>query len=176
MALCSTLCVLAPAVGLVVLSGDQVAVYSELCYRTALHGVAFHPHENMVAFCAYGQSQPIHVYLYDRKGLWKHLNRSSVCSDPSSVSSDCVMLYHAVSQLEMHNVKAASTVSRAASVDTKTIRNTPDPPALQDTSSALALDQFAQATRLSLKMQYVKEQLDSALVSIHPLLLYHNYT
>lgn len=54
-----------------VLSGDQVAVYSELCYPTALHGVSFHPHENMVAFCAFGQSQPVHVYLYDRKGLWK---------------------------------------------------------------------------------------------------------
>lgn len=79
------------------------------------------------------------------------------------------MLYHAVSQLEMHNVKAMSTVSRAASVDAKTTRNTPDPPTLQDTASALALDQFAQATRLSLKMQYVKEQLDSALVSTHPL-------
>ncbi|XP_073339009.1 jouberin isoform X3 [Pagrus major] len=116
-------------------TGDQVAVYSELCYRTALHSVAFHPHENMVAFCAYGQSQPVHVYLYDRK----------------------------VSQLELHNVKAASTVSRAASVDTRTVRQTPDPPALQDTSGTSALDQFAQATRLSLKMQYVKEQLDSAL-------------
>lgn len=56
-----------------VLSGDQVAVYSELCYPTALHGVSFHPHENMVAFCAFGQSQPVHVYLYDRKGLWKHV-------------------------------------------------------------------------------------------------------
>lgn len=48
--------------------GDQVAVYSELCYPTALRGVAFHPHENMVAFCAFGQSQPVHVYLYDRRG------------------------------------------------------------------------------------------------------------
>eukprot|EP00064_Thunnus_orientalis_P012954 superscaffoldBa00002049_g12990 len=48
-------------------TGDQVAVYSELCYRTALHSVSFHPHENMVAFCAFGQSQPVHVYLYDRK-------------------------------------------------------------------------------------------------------------
>lgn len=48
--------------------GDQIAVYSELCYSTALRGVAFHPHENMVAFCAFGQSQPVHVYLYDRKG------------------------------------------------------------------------------------------------------------
>ncbi|XP_010876800.2 jouberin isoform X1 [Esox lucius] len=48
-------------------TGDQVAVYSELCYPTALRGVAFHPQENMVAFCAFGQSQPVHVYLYDHK-------------------------------------------------------------------------------------------------------------
>ncbi|KAI1895771.1 hypothetical protein AGOR_G00110200 [Albula goreensis] len=48
-------------------TGDQVAVYSELCYPTPLRDVAFHPHENMVAFCAFGQNQPVHVYLYDRK-------------------------------------------------------------------------------------------------------------
>uniref|UniRef100_A0A3Q0SS79 Abelson helper integration site 1 n=1 Tax=Amphilophus citrinellus TaxID=61819 RepID=A0A3Q0SS79_AMPCI len=100
-------------------TGDQVAVYSELCYPTALHGVSFHPHENMVAFCAFGQSQPVHVYLYDRK----------------------------------------------ASADTKTVRNTPEPLALQDTSVSAAVDQFAQATRLALKMQCVKEQLDSVLVN-----------
>lgn len=58
-------------------SGDQVAVYSELCYPTALHGVAFHPHENMVAFCAFGQSQPVHVYLYDRKGLFALTNKNT---------------------------------------------------------------------------------------------------
>lgn len=52
-----------------VFPGDQVAMYSELCYPTAIHGVSFHPHENMVAFCAFGQSQPVHVYIYDRKGL-----------------------------------------------------------------------------------------------------------
>lgn len=45
-----------------------MAVYCELCYPTALHGVSFHPHENMVAFCAFGRSQPVHVYLYDRRG------------------------------------------------------------------------------------------------------------
>lgn len=44
-------------------TGDLVAIYSELWYTTGVHGVAFHPHENMVAFCAFGQ--PIHVYLYD---------------------------------------------------------------------------------------------------------------
>ncbi|XP_027130777.1 jouberin isoform X1 [Larimichthys crocea] len=116
-------------------TGDQVAVYSELCYPTALHSVAFHPHENMVAFCAFGQSQPVHVYLYDRK----------------------------VSQLEVHNIKAASSVSRSVSADTRTIRNTPDLPALQDASGAAAMDQFAQATRLAMKMQSVKEQLNSVL-------------
>lgn len=44
-------------------TGDIAAIYSDLWYTTGVHGVAFHPHENMVAFCAFGQ--PIHVYLYD---------------------------------------------------------------------------------------------------------------
>uniref|UniRef100_A0A3Q3KJC4 SH3 domain-containing protein n=1 Tax=Monopterus albus TaxID=43700 RepID=A0A3Q3KJC4_MONAL len=101
-------------------TGDQVAVYSELCYPTALHGVSFHPHENMVAFCTFGQSQPVHVYLYDHK----------------------------------------------ASADTKTGGNTPNPFVLQDTSSVLTMDQFAQTTRLALKMQRVKQQLDSVLVNV----------
>ncbi|XP_076013611.1 jouberin isoform X2 [Genypterus blacodes] len=107
-------------------TGDQVAVYSELCYRTALHGVSFHPHENMVAFCAFGQSQPVHAYLYDHK------------------------------------------VSQLASADSKTVRHTPDPSAFQDTSPALAMDEFAHAARLALKMQCIKEQLDSVLVNNRP--------
>ncbi|XP_042356979.1 jouberin isoform X2 [Plectropomus leopardus] len=113
-------------------TGDQVAVFSELCYPTALHGVAFHPHENMVAFSAFGQGQPVLVYVYDRKA----------------------------SQMEVHSMKAAS---RLSSTDPKTIRNTPDTPALQDISAASAIDQFAHAARLALKMQCVKEQLDSVL-------------
>ncbi|XP_029982710.1 jouberin [Sphaeramia orbicularis] len=113
-------------------TGDQVAAYTELFYRTALHSVAFHPHENMVAFCAFGQSQPIHMYLYD----------------------------HKVSQLEVHNIKG---MSGAASVDTRTVRNTPDPPVFQDTSVSSTMDQFAHSTRLALKLQSVKEQLDSVL-------------
>ncbi|KAJ0062812.1 hypothetical protein NL108_008094 [Boleophthalmus pectinirostris] len=115
-------------------TGDQVAVYSELCYPSPLHGVSFHPHENMVAFCTFGQSQPIHVYIYDRK----------------------------VSQLEVHNIKG---LSRATSVDPRTVRNTPDSVLHPDTpiSSSAALDQFAQSTRLALRMQTVKEQLDSVL-------------
>ncbi|XP_074548053.1 jouberin isoform X2 [Halichoeres trimaculatus] len=111
-------------------TGDQVAVYSELCYPTALHGVSFHPHENMVAFCAFGRGQPVHVYLYDRK----------------------------VSQMEALNIKA---MSRSASTDIRTMRNTPDTPGLQDTSSAM--DQFAHTARLALKMQCIKETLNSVL-------------
>ncbi|CAB1331256.1 unnamed protein product [Coregonus sp. 'balchen'] len=95
-------------------TGDQVAVYSELCYPTALRGVAFHPHENMVAFCAFGHSQPVHVYLYDLRA------------------------------------------------DTKMFRNTSDPVTFQDTSGA-AMDCFAKAARLSMKMQRVKDKLDSVL-------------
>ncbi|XP_072313591.1 jouberin isoform X2 [Eucyclogobius newberryi] len=114
-------------------TGDQVAVYSELCYPTALHGVSFHPHENMVAFCAFGQSQPIHVYIYDRK----------------------------ISQLEVHNIRG---MSRATSVDPRTVRSTPDSALHPDTpASSSALDQFAQSTRLALRMQSVQEQLDSVL-------------
>ncbi|XP_034419269.1 jouberin [Cyclopterus lumpus] len=113
-------------------TGDQVAVYSELLYPTALHGVSFHPHENMVAFSAFGQSQPVRLYLYDRK----------------------------VSQLELHNMRAAS---RSASTDPRTVRNTPDPPASHDASVGSTMDQFARATRLALKMQCVKERLDSVL-------------
>ncbi|CAH2250341.1 jouberin isoform X1 [Pelobates cultripes] len=48
-------------------TGDQVAKYSELSYTAPIRDVAFHPHENMVAFCAFGQNQPILVYIYDYK-------------------------------------------------------------------------------------------------------------
>ncbi|XP_073527390.1 jouberin isoform X2 [Phyllobates terribilis] len=48
-------------------TGDQVAKYSELSYTAPLRDVAFHPHEHMVAFCAFGPSQPIIVYIYDYK-------------------------------------------------------------------------------------------------------------
>ncbi|XP_002935854.3 jouberin isoform X2 [Xenopus tropicalis] len=48
-------------------TGDQVAKYSELSYTAPLRDVAFHPHEHMVAFCAFGQNQPVLVYIYDYK-------------------------------------------------------------------------------------------------------------
>uniref|UniRef100_A0A4W5PAX7 Jouberin n=1 Tax=Hucho hucho TaxID=62062 RepID=A0A4W5PAX7_9TELE len=125
-------------------TGDQVAVYSELCYPTALRGVAFHPHENMVAFCAFGQNQPVHVYLYDRR----------------------------VAQLEVESLKGHS---RSGSADTKTFRNTSDPVTFQDTSGA-AMDCFTRAARLSMKMQRVKDKLDSVLVSTNLVVSLYDYS
>ncbi|XP_072768019.1 jouberin isoform X2 [Nerophis lumbriciformis] len=114
-------------------TGDQVAMYSELCYSSALCGVSFHPHENMVAFCAFGEKQPVHVYLHDRK----------------------------VSQLDARSMKEL----RSTSADTRTTRNTPDP--LPSTCASSALDHFSQMTRLALKMQRVKDQMDSVLEPPH---------
>lgn len=45
-----------------------MAVYSELSFTSPLRDVAYHPHEHMVSFCAFGQNQPILVYIYDYKG------------------------------------------------------------------------------------------------------------
>uniref|UniRef100_K7E9L6 Jouberin n=1 Tax=Ornithorhynchus anatinus TaxID=9258 RepID=K7E9L6_ORNAN len=46
-------------------TGDQVAMYSDLSFTSPLRDVAFHPLEHMVAFCAFGQNEPILVYIYD---------------------------------------------------------------------------------------------------------------
>ncbi|XP_053701244.1 jouberin isoform X2 [Synchiropus splendidus] len=64
-------------------TGDQVALYSELCFSAPLCGLAFHPHENMVAFCAFAHSQPIHVYLYDRKASQLQVQNSTACRSAS---------------------------------------------------------------------------------------------
>ncbi|XP_035271774.1 jouberin isoform X2 [Anguilla anguilla] len=112
-------------------TGDQVAVYSELCYPTPLRDVAFHPHENMVAFCAFGQNQPVHVYLYD----------------------------HKVTQMELESMKG---MNRIGSTDTRTFQTTSNLAAFRDPTAA-AMDRFASTARMSLKMQHVKQKLDSVL-------------
>ncbi|XP_043119224.1 jouberin isoform X1 [Puntigrus tetrazona] len=112
-------------------TGDQVAVYSELCYTSALRAVAFHPHENMVAFSSFGQNQPIHLYLYDRK----------------------------VAQMEVESLRG---LSRSENLESKMGRNSSEVTAFQNTS-VMSMDQFASTARVSLKMQRVKQKLDSVL-------------
>lgn len=123
--------------------GDQVEVYSELGYSSAVHAVAFHPHENMVAFCAFGQGQPVHVYLYDHKGS---------CEAPPTVGREAWrahFLLLAGPQPELQSLKVAS---RSAS-EMGTLRNTPDPPV------------GVEAARRALKLQSVRQRLDSVLVN-----------
>lgn len=49
-------------------AGEQVAMYSELPFKSTIRDISYHPFENMVAFCAFGQSEPILLYIYDFQG------------------------------------------------------------------------------------------------------------
>nr|XP_020016470.1 jouberin isoform X1 [Castor canadensis] len=46
-------------------TGEQVAVYSDLPFKSPIRDISYHPFENMVAFCAFGQNEPILLYIYD---------------------------------------------------------------------------------------------------------------
>lgn len=43
-------------------------MYSELPFKSTIRDISYHPFENMVAFCAFGQSEPILLYIYDFQG------------------------------------------------------------------------------------------------------------
>ncbi|XP_010624853.1 jouberin isoform X5 [Fukomys damarensis] len=46
-------------------TGEQVAVYSDLPFKSPIRDISYHPFENMVAFCAFGQNEPVLLYIYD---------------------------------------------------------------------------------------------------------------
>ncbi|XP_014441705.1 jouberin isoform X3 [Tupaia chinensis] len=46
-------------------TGEQVAMYSDLPFKSPIRDVSYHPFENLVAFCAFGQNEPILLYIYD---------------------------------------------------------------------------------------------------------------
>lgn len=48
--------------------GEQVAMYSDLPFKSTIRDISYHPFENMVAFCAFGQSEPVLLYVYDFHG------------------------------------------------------------------------------------------------------------
>ncbi|XP_062896500.1 jouberin isoform X1 [Mobula hypostoma] len=120
-------------------TGDQVAMYSDLNYTSAVRCVAFHPHEHMVAFCAFGPNQPILVFFYDQH----------------------------VAQVEAESMK---NVSRANLKSTTT--STPKGPKILSssfdggTSYDASLSSFSHISRMSMKMQKVRERLDSVLDSV----------
>ncbi|OXB68423.1 hypothetical protein ASZ78_010044, partial [Callipepla squamata] len=118
-------------------TGDQVAVYSELSFTSPLRDVAFHPHEHMVSFCAFGQNQPILVYIYDYK----------------------------VAQQEAELVKdLSSSLSTAAPGGPQIISSFSEIP-MQKSSVMSPADQFVSVARTSMRMQKLKQKLDSVTVS-----------
>ncbi|XP_023585681.1 jouberin isoform X3 [Trichechus manatus latirostris] len=61
-------------------TGEQVAMYSDLPFKSPIRDISYHPLEHMVAFCAFGQNEPILLYIYDfhvaqqEAEMFKHYN------------------------------------------------------------------------------------------------------
>ncbi|KAM6126907.1 LOW QUALITY PROTEIN: jouberin [Pterocles gutturalis] len=123
-------------------TGDQVAVYSERPFASPLRHVAFHPHEHMVSFCAYGKNQPILVYIYDYKVAQQEAERiKDLSSSPSTAAPAGPQFFSSFSEIPVQN---SSVMSPA--------------------------DQFVSVARASVRMQKVKQKLDSVLASSNLLL------
>ncbi|XP_066915378.1 jouberin-like [Clytia hemisphaerica] len=45
-------------------TGQQVYTYKSLGYTQAVSDICFHPHDNFIAFCCYGNAYPVQVYSY----------------------------------------------------------------------------------------------------------------
>uniref|UniRef100_A0A4W3J8A4 Jouberin n=1 Tax=Callorhinchus milii TaxID=7868 RepID=A0A4W3J8A4_CALMI len=86
-------------------TGDQVAMYTELNYASPVRDVAFHPHENMVAFCAFGPSQPILIFLYDQKGVFNPIRQNM--GGPPSVRLQTTYSYPATPLYKVEVVSSA---------------------------------------------------------------------
>ncbi|XP_030345631.1 jouberin isoform X2 [Strigops habroptila] len=118
-------------------TGDQVAIYSELSFTSPLRDVAFHPHEHMVSFCAFGQNQPILVYIHDYK----------------------------VAQQEAELIKdLSSSLTTAAPRGPQFLSSFSEIPGEKSSVMAPA-DQFVSVARASMRMQKVKQKLDSVTAS-----------
>ncbi|XP_068794494.1 jouberin isoform X5 [Struthio camelus] len=123
-------------------TGDQVAIYSELSFTSPLRDVTFHPHEHMVSFCAFGQNQPILVYIYDYK----------------------------VAQLEAEIVKDhSSSLTTVAPRGPQIFSSFSEIP-VQQSSTMSPADQFVSVARASVRMRKVKQKLDSVTASSNLLL------
>ncbi|NWS85373.1 AHI1 protein, partial [Toxostoma redivivum] len=123
-------------------TGDQVAIYSELSFTSPLRDVAFHPHEHMVSFCAFGQNHPILLYIYDYK----------------------------VAQQEAELVRdLSSSLTTAAPRGPHFFSSFSEIP-VQKNSVMSPADQFVNVARASMRMQKVKQKLDSVLANSNLLL------
>ncbi|XP_057305482.1 jouberin-like [Hydractinia symbiolongicarpus] len=48
-------------------TGDHVFTYKDLNIIKAVADIHFHPHDNFIAFCCYGNGEPVVIYSYDPK-------------------------------------------------------------------------------------------------------------
>lgn len=46
-------------------------VYKELGFSAAVSDIDFHPHDNIVAFCSFGQNHPVVMYKFQSTGNWQ---------------------------------------------------------------------------------------------------------
>uniref|UniRef100_A0A452SM43 Abelson helper integration site 1 n=1 Tax=Ursus americanus TaxID=9643 RepID=A0A452SM43_URSAM len=107
-------------------TGEQVAMYSDLPLKSPIRDISYHPLENMVAFCAFGQNEPVLLYIYDfhvaqqEAEMFKryngtfplpgiHQSQDALCTCPklphqgSFQIDDCVHTEH--SSMKMQQVK-----------------------------------------------------------------------
>ncbi len=73
-----------------------------------------------------------------------------------------VLCLYAVAQMEVESLRG---LSRSDNLDSKMGRNSSEVMTFQN-SSATSMDRFASTARVSLKMQRVKQKLDSVLVNM----------
>ncbi|XP_067882282.1 jouberin isoform X3 [Heterodontus francisci] len=120
-------------------TGDQVAMYSDLNYTSAVRDVAFHPHEHMVAFCAFGPNQPILVFVYDQKvAQMEAATMKEVCRA---------------------NLKPGTTSTPKGP---KIFNTTFDSSTVYDAS----FSSISHSTRISMKMKKVRQKLDTVMESV----------
>ncbi|XP_078609281.1 jouberin-like isoform X5 [Branchiostoma floridae x Branchiostoma japonicum] len=83
-------------------TGDKVAVYRELGYQNTVCGLDFHPHDHMVAFCCYGDNNPILIYTYDQKAAHRavHLYPEALPPDKIFVKTSAWAYIISVARLD----------------------------------------------------------------------------
>lgn len=50
-------------------TGDLLKVYSDLGYRAAVSDLDFHPHDDIIAFCSFGENHPVVLYQFNQSGV-----------------------------------------------------------------------------------------------------------
>jgi jouberin len=111
-------------------SGDLVYIYSKLGFCNAVCDVTFHPLDNIVAFCSYGESHLIKLYSYDQKAVRKDLT-----FDVGEALGD--------------------TSLKGASPGLQTAENTVAPLGFMDTAMDLSLMQSARMHQVMAKLRSV---------------------